>query len=65
MPLTSAQALAKQKWKDAHPEQYRTLQRKYALATYYKNRDTYLSKKAQEYYVKKTFKEFLFPKMLV
>ena len=64
MTLTPSQALAKKKWRDAHPEQYRTLQRKYALANYYKNRDTYLNKKAHEYYVKKTFKEFLFPKML-
>ena len=64
MSLSPAQVLAKQRWKEAHPDKYRALQRKYALATYYKNKDTYLSKKAYDYYVKKTFKEFLFPKML-
>jgi hypothetical protein len=64
MALSPAQILAKKRWIEAHPDKHKASQRKYALANYYKNRDTYLDKKAHEYYVKKTFKEFLFPKML-
>jgi hypothetical protein len=62
MSIQSVQA--QKRWRQAHPEEYSANQRKYALAYYYRNQEAHLNKKAHEYYVKKTFKEFLFPKML-
>jgi hypothetical protein len=62
MSIESVQA--QKRWREKHREKYNEQQRKFALAYYYNNRDAELSKKKYEYYVKKTFKEFLFPKML-
>lgn len=62
MSIQSVQA--QKKWRLAHPEKNSACQRKYSLAYYYRNQEAHLNKKAHEYYVKKTFKEFLFPKML-
>ena len=62
MSIESVQA--QKRWREKHREKYNEQQLKFALNYYYKNREAELGKKKHEYYVKKTFKEFLFQKML-
>jgi hypothetical protein len=62
MSIESVQA--QKRWREKHREKYNEQQRKFALNYYYNNREAELCKKKHEYYVKKTFKEFLFQKML-